>query len=227
MRNMLALLFAAAALCAVANANAETLDCNNIPVSDDLSNIAAGIVTPGKVNFLINQSDKPGCPSSAATCQRKGFLLAGNTVVYDNDATKSGFVCAAFVNPKGLETDGWIPLSALKPITTSSDWVGKWKRDTSGEIEITKKSATDVEVSGTATWGQGDNVHEGDIDADLDPRKIVQGFAISGDKQIPYAKAGQDDCAVMLKQFGPYLYVNDNNNCGGANVTFSGLYLRR
>lgn len=226
MRNAFILLSAGAALFATC-ANAETLDCNGISTTDDLSNVSAGVVTAAKVNFLVNQSDKPGCPSAAATCQRHGFLLAGNTVAYDNGATKTGLVCAAFIDTKGRETDGWIPLAALKPLTAPPNWIGKWKRDTSGEIDITKKSATDVAVSGNATWGSGAATHEGDIDADIDPRKAVQSFAISGDKQIAYAKADQYDCAVMLKQVGPYLFVNDNNNCGGANVSFSGLYLRR
>jgi hypothetical protein len=31
----------------------------------------------------------------------------------------------------------------------------------------------------------------------------------------------------MLKQLGPYLIASDNNNCGGMNATFSGIYVRR
>ena len=32
------------------------------------------------------------------------------------------------------------------------------------------------------------------------------------------------DCRVRLRRVGNYLLVSDNLNCGGANVTFNGVY---
>jgi len=34
-------------------------------------------------------------------------------------------------------------------------------------------------------------------------------------------------CAVTLERRGPYLLVNDNARCGGNNVRFVGIYIRR
>lgn len=34
-------------------------------------------------------------------------------------------------------------------------------------------------------------------------------------------------CAVMLERRGPYLLANDNARCGGNNVRFVGIYIRR
>ncbi|HEX3808940.1 MAG TPA: hypothetical protein VHW02_04505 [Rhizomicrobium sp.] len=220
----LAVIFLAA--CGSAHA-ADKLDCNGIGYEAGMGNLALGTVTGAKTNFIANQSDKPKCPSADASCTRRGYGLAGDQVVVDTDGGTKGYVCVAFIGAKGVESDGWMPVDNVKIMPAVVNWVGKWKRDTTGEIDITKKSATTAEVSGTATYGEEERQHDGEIDAVIDSRAAFQSFATSGDKQIAFAKAGQYDCAVEMRQFGNYLYVNDNENCGGANVTFSGLYAKR
>lgn len=36
-----------------------------------------------------------------------------------------------------------------------------------------------------------------------------------------------DGCEVVARRRGPYLALSDNNGCGGANVSFSGIHARR
>ena len=86
---------------------------------------------------------------------------------------------------------------------------------------------TNAHLSGSATANSGSAVNEGDIDGDIDARAPYGSFAILGDKQAPFERAGEGDCAVELRQLGPYLLVQDNNNCGGMGVSFSGLYVKR
>jgi len=38
---------------------------------------------------------------------------------------------------------------------------------------------------------------------------------------------GDDICRATLRLVGPYLLVDDNNDCGGANVTFDGVYRKK
>jgi hypothetical protein len=61
----------------------------------------------------------------------------------------------------------------------------------------------------------------------IDTAPETQAFALDADGQILFEKAGTYDCAVRLKQLGPYLFARDNQSCGGANVSFTGLYRRR
>ena len=116
-------------------------------------------------------------------------------------------------------------------MTSTPNWIGTWKRNVTAEITIKRKSDGRIALDGSATYGSGAATHDGGIEAVLDADKAIQGFATSfvtpENNQIPFENAGQYECAVMLSQLGPYLFARDNQNCGGANVTFTGLYRRR
>jgi hypothetical protein len=208
---------------------ADDPNCNGPAGTADLSNIALGVVTGAKVNFVANDTDKAGCPSADAACRKKAFVVAQNLVLFDAGAARTGYVCAAYIGKTGRETDGWLPLSGLKVVTLAPDWIGKWKRDTSADITIKRKSASGADVGGNASWGEGAGTNVGEISATIDPRQIVQGFGLAsdGETQTPYGKGDAQECAVILKQLGPYLFASDNSYCGGMNVTFSGIYTRR
>ena len=44
---------------------------------------------------------------------------------------------------------------------------------------------------------------------------------------LPVDKGEDGDCKVWMRRLGPYLLVDDNNACGGFNVTFRGIYRRK
>ena len=193
--------------------------CNSIADDGDLSDIALGVVTDKMVHFLANDYDKAGCPSADRECRRRAYLRANDQIVFDTDIMNGGYVCATYVDERGTETTGWLPSESIKTEAAKSRWFGRWSRYGSAEIEIARAKDGKAEVSGSA--------HEGSIDGTIDPSQPVQGFANDGDKQIAYEAAGQYDCAVKFKQLGRYLFVADNHNCGGANVSFSGVYIKR
>jgi hypothetical protein len=228
-----AAMFVAVAILVGATANAaraeDRPDCNGVAYSEGHPNVSLGIVAGGKVHFLANASEKAGCPSAGAACRKRAFLVDDNHVVVDAQTVGGAYVCASYIDARGNETDGWLPVGSVKPTTAPPAWIGAWRRDATSTIDITRKSDNTIEINGHATYGQGAATHEGDIGAILDATKATQGFAteFAGDKQIPYEKATPDDCAVMMSQLGPYLFVSDSGNCGGANVSFFGLYTRR
>jgi hypothetical protein len=210
----------------------ERLDCKALAFSDDLTNLSLAIVTSRKAHFVANRSDRAGCPSVSASCRTTAFLVANDKVVTDGAKDSSGDVCVAFIDGRGVETDGWLPAGSVKTIMAAPRWIGAWRRSASGKIDIMPKSGDTLGLTGTASWqGRGENVHSADIDAVIDARKTIQGFATRSSefegKQIPFERATAADCAVMMSQLGPYLYVSDSGNCGGANVSFVGLYARR
>jgi hypothetical protein len=206
-------------------------ECNEPEGNTNLSNIALGAAIPSKVNFIANESEKSGCPSADAKCQEKAFVVSQNLVLFDSSSVKTGFICAAYVNARGRETDGWLPVSALKAVAPPApNWFGKWRRDTSANIEIKRKSASAADLDGDSMWqGQSGVPNVGDISATIDPRQSVQGFGTASDEQTltAYGKGDPQACAAIFKQLGPYLFASDNNICGGMNVTFTGVYVRR
>lgn len=53
------------------------------------------------------------------------------------------------------------------------------------------------------------------------PIALVAGLLLSTG-----ARARADDCLAPLHLLGPYLAVEDNGNCGGMNVRFTGIYVK-
>src|SRR5664279_2183747 len=43
----------------------------------------------------------------------------------------------------------------------------------------------------------------------------------------PFENTYEGECRVRMQRIGPWLMVEDNDSCGGAGVTFSGLYRRK
>ena len=86
-------------------------------------------------------------------------------------------------------------------------------------ISISKsKAAGTLAIKGEAIWGSGSRTHTGDLDYDAKP---------SADKMKFGDGTDDNDCQVTMQLVGKLLVVGDNLNCGGANVSFSGVYQRR
>jgi hypothetical protein len=215
-------------LAAPFGASAETVNCNRVIYNDDLSNLSLGRITAGpRVHFVLNAVDRKGCPSAAPGCRSAKSLMLGDPVVFSGGVANGEFICASAVDRQGEETNGWLPAARIMPAAGAPSWIGRWRRNTSARIDITRASRGKAAVTGSATWGSGAATHDGGISATIDTESETRTFASSADGQIAFGKAGPYDCAVRLKQLGPYLFAADNKSCGGANVSFTGLYRRR
>ena len=154
---------AAAILCMALGAGAETLDCTHIVYEEDLSSLSLGRVTAGRrVNFVLGALEGQGCPSAAPECRSPAFLLPGDEVVFDSGLTSAGLSCVTFVDRKGPETSR-LPTARIALTASAPNWIGRWKRNTSAEIDIAPKSSGKAEVNGSATWGSGAATHDGGI----------------------------------------------------------------
>ena len=206
---------------------ANKLDCNRLSYADDLSNLSLAIVIGRKVNFTAGQSETPICPSAAAQCRQRARIVKADKVVIDARNTAGPYICAAFIDAKGQETDGWLPAASLKQLTARPTWRGRWERNSSATISVKPTSNSAAVADGEATWGSGADMREGSFKVTIDPRQPVQDFATDGEKQVPYSEAGKYDCALRMRVLAPYLFAVDNRSCGGANVSFTGLYRTR
>ena len=213
-------------------------DCTGYGSLNDNPQVDTAKVTgDGKTFFVKSEMDDKACPADTSACRRKAFLVAGNGILVSDRA--GAFVCATFVNGKGVETSGWLPAAAISVDAKGAapmpkDWLGTWKRE---EATITiKPDAKDaLAIDGDATYGAEDPdrvkrgaVNMGSISAKGDPKGDGLAFAMGDDdKTLPVDKGDDTTCKVWMRRVGPYLLVDDNNNCGGMNVTFRGTYARK
>ena len=51
-------------------------------------------------------------------------------------------------------------------------------------------------------------------------------FTLLADEGHHVADEYDDGCRVRMQRIGPWLLIEDNGGCGGAGVTFTGLYRR-
>lgn len=166
--------------------------------------------------------DDDNCPNGK-NCRQKSYLIPNDEVIVSRTFGK--WACGWFQPKKGSETVGWIAVENLEFVKTDKipemkDWIGDWSYyDNSISIKPAKK-ARFFDVKGNAFWkGLGDNVHVGELDSTLKP-----------DGNVLQVGEGDEDeyaCKVTMRLVGKYLIASDNLNCGGVNVSFSGVYLKK
>ncbi len=183
-------------------------------------------VKPGpKRYFYLGDEARRGCPARLPACRRKAYVVPGDQLVATE--ARGPFTRVVHVAPGRTDpTQGWIESDALLPIAPPAakpgSWLGKWAAwDNKIEIKRGARPGT-LRISGTALWGGRDpervargGVHVGEIDGDAPLRgeTVVHDYRDTG-------------CEVRLKLLGPYLLAEDNGLCGGANVSFGGVYRR-
>ncbi|MCA1952802.1 MAG: hypothetical protein LDL22_07155 [Hyphomicrobiales bacterium] len=225
---------------------AQSSGCSGIVVPGERSmapvRLMAVGASGGRVHFVEEAgAGRQGCPSPSPQCQRKAFVVPGDRVLVGVPA--GDYVCASYISPdarrlKGqfAETHGLLPLKALLPVRPTEDdaWIGIWQRSSEAEIKISRAALGRLAVKGEATFGALDAgrrargaVNSGELEGEALP--VGGGLAIGWQYVDPIAPfpEGAPDCRARLRLFGYYLVVEDNMQCGGANVTFTGIYVRR
>lgn len=114
-------------------------------------------------------------------------------------------------------------------------WLGTW--DTGFDQTITIESPGEglLSVSGEAYWGMDDpervangGVHVGEFDTTFPASWISKkgrlSFAVSDEGAVSAAAADDYECTLWLRLRDGLLEAEDNTMCGGANVTFAGVY---
>ena len=186
--------------------------------------------------FVRNRAEASDCPSAAAKCQGKSYFVPGDRVILSR--TNGPFVCVDFTDAKGVLRPTWAPASAIDrevaPPPTLADWYGEWAEVESKIVLKPSAKAGALSISGEATWGALDPervkagaVHIGSIEGVAAPVGAALSFAMGDNVTLPVDKAQDSDCKVWMRRLGPYLLVSDNNNCGGMNVSFWGVYKRK
>lgn len=230
----LASLLGLAVVCGSKPARAADDYCRDIAGEED---IALATVGGGhRVNFVSGKTDRRReCPSDRPSCRLKSYVVPRDAVLVGGSI--GGFRCVTVRSAKGTVTSGFLPKAVLveAPPTTPrlGDWTGEWVRDREASITIEARDDA-LSVRGASAYGELDpkkveegQVYYGGFDKVARPRGnlLIAGADYDGSKRP--AEVDADYCLVRLRLFARYLAVDDNNLCGGDNVTFTGVYSRR
>jgi hypothetical protein len=228
--HVVAMLFVLAGV-APAAAESNPGDCNGVDFDAKQPIKISRIVTAPRAQFVKSRWEDASCPADTATCRGKAYLVPGDLAL--TGATLGSYTCVAYQSPrdkKQIWTSGWIATSALAPVERSparklSDWTGTWTH-TGGEITISPGKKGTLEIDGEHVYPGAQNVQTGVIGAIAKPEGDMLAFAGDGSVAFDKADAG-GDCLVRMQRFGELLLVEDNSQCGGVMVTFTGLYRRK
>lgn len=224
------LILAAMILCLPATAAVAGTSCtadfsSDLSTGDSVFDARLEEVSAQTVHFIANDASK-GCPSQASSCQTDDVVAKGDKVVVTH--AQDGYACAIHLGKSPLMASGWLPVSALAEMDADVKWGGRWigsVLDT--EISIEEQQGGTLEFKGTLGEGQD---AEPQFAATVRPEgaNAQLGYDRAGLTQMAFSQAVTEigQCAVKLRQLGPYLAVQDNGNCAGLNNSFSGVYSR-
>ncbi len=196
--------------------------CRNGAFPSDTDAFKLGRVAGQKGSRVYFYGDDEGCPGPAAKCRQKAYLIPGDRVIVSH--AFGDWLCAWYQPARGTETVGWLPAGRLEVTAAEVDppaasWLGEWGfYDNSLKLSRGKEAGA-LRVEGAATWVgiNPGNVHVGEVSDEGVPAGNV--LRLGGEDEY--------DCRATLRLVGPYLVVSDNKQCGGANVTFDGVYRRK
>jgi len=162
------------------------------------------------------------CPDDSAECRLQVYVVPGDTVI--TGAVIGSYICAFFPD-KRYGTSGYVRLDELArqpKISTAPQaaWVGTWRYgDNFIRLSAHGRSLT---AAGEAYFPSKPTlerpyVHFGYIGGTTAP---IGNTAVFGSKDL-------SECRVALTLMPPFLLATDNKKCGGANVTYSGVYQKR
>lgn len=209
-------------------------NCIGVDWDDGHAVVAAQVTASPRVNFVKSPYDDDfkaaACPAANAACRKASYLVPGDVVL--SGRTVGEFTCVSYQSPaakKPVWTRGWLPSAALRPLAPSpapaaSDWLGTWMQP-GGTIEIARGGLGGrLHVEGEMVVPTARDVHTGVIDAQVKPGADTIAFLDDG--WLPFETKCDSGCRVRMQRVGPYLMVEDNGDCGGAGVSFTGLYRR-
>ncbi|WP_315800521.1 MULTISPECIES: hypothetical protein [unclassified Bradyrhizobium] len=210
-------------------------NCNGVGWDDARPLVVAKVSGQPRVNFVKSPYDDgfkaASCPAATDACRKKAYLVRDDLVLVDR--TRGAFVCVSYQQPHAkaqIWTTGWLPraaLTAVEPMAapTTADWTGSWEHP-GGGLTIRKEAGNRLRIEGDQVLPAGRELRNGSLGATAEPKGGLIAFVDDGSTPFERPNAG-DECRVRLQRIGALLLVEDNNDCGGAGVSFTGLYHRK
>jgi len=224
----------AAGFSSAVRAGDDPKNCNGVDWDDKRALVVSKVVASQRINFIKSPYDDDftaaACPADTDACRKKSFLVPGDLVL--TGQTRGAFTCVAYQSPlaqKQIWARGWLPSSTLTPVAPTPspkalDWIGVWYHP-GGPITISRANGGKLSIEGGMTVPTARDFHNGQFQATARPNKDTIAFVDDG--SIPFEKTDEGECRVRMQRINQWLLVEDNSGCGGAGVTFTGLYRRK
>lgn len=209
-------------------------NCNGIGWDDKRVLVVSAVTAKSRVNFVKSPYDDDfkaeTCPSATDECKKKSYLVVGDLVL--TGAARGEFTCVSYHSPMSTRRDwttGWVPSSVLTPVAPMrsphvSDWAGRWRQGQhyvgGGLVEIKREGVGKLHVDGGILLPTARDFHNGAFEARVAPQGDTLTFEDNGSNY-------GSECKVRMQRIDRWLLVEDNGGCGGAGVTFTGLYRRK
>ena len=203
-------------------AHADETACDSYAFVEDHSKLALNSVKADAEQKLYFYKDEKSCPEKGDACRTKAYVLTGDELI--SNQRRGDWVCAWYPGAK-RETVGWVRADSLQIKTSLTEaaaakpeaWQGKWTYYKHAGLNIKKKGKS-LGYDGKAEWDGGSgNVNVGDISGMMTPQ---------ANKALLDEGTEDSACKLELSLLGSYLVAKDNNQCGGLNVSFRGVYRR-
>jgi hypothetical protein len=183
-----------------------------------------------KAYFVRNASEDASCPADTAACRGRAYLVPGDLVMAGT--VNGAYTCVAYQAIHSVAqgwTNGWIASARLTPVAPApaaqtADWTGTW-RHVSGRITIKAAKDGKLSIAGEHVYPVAGGVRTGEIGAAAKPAGGILAFVDGED--TPFDQAKEGDCLVRMQRVDALLVVEDNGQCGGLMVTFTGFYQRK
>ena len=186
-----------------------------------ISNAPIGLATisgRGRAYFL---EDMDGCPNAEARCRQGSYVIPGDRVLAGN--ARGSYVCVYYPS-RGGGTAGWMEATrvrrlAANPSPPLSAWVGTWSDEGNPLVRFRRRGAG-LAVEGEAYWPS----------RNPSPQERPGGPNIGGIDEAVRVRgnvAHAPECNITFTLLGEFLLGADpDRQCGGMNVSFSGVYRR-
>jgi hypothetical protein len=210
-------------------------NCVGVDWDDKQTLVVSRVIATPRADFVKSPYDDDfkadACPAATDACRKKSYLVRGDLVL--TGRTRGDFTCVSYQSPtakKPTWTVGWLQSPALTPVApmvspSISDWIGSWAHP-GGSIEIKRGGLGGrLRIEGKMVVPTARDFHNGAFKAEAMPEKDT--IAFLNDGTLPFETKCEDACRVRMQRVGDWLMVEDNDGCGGAGVTFTGLYRRK
>lgn len=179
---------------------------------------AYSVAVPGRTYFKVGSLE---C-TQTSSCHDDGYLIGKNRVLVSK--IQDGWACAFYAGRKS-DTIGWLKLADLAKapaLPTKTDWEGSWSAGEDHHVTIARHAQGDLRVdiyavSRAADGGVGNTGGFDDGALRIDGSRATYSDATDG---------GDPICFVQFRRVERYLFVVDNDRCGGMGVSLSGAYTR-
>src|SRR5262245_22223890 len=205
-------------------------DCVGVGFDPKRPLVVSTVTAKPRAYFVKSAWEDASCPANTAACQSKAHLMPGSLVLTGRQL--GPYTCVAYQPPRDrtqIWRKGWMLSSALSPVAPNpspklSDWIGNWVH-AGGNITIAAGRHGGLAIEGEHTLPAAGGAHSGVIGAEAKPDGGI--LAFTDDGKVPFEEAKEGSCQVRMQLIGTILVVEDNGDCGGSAVTFTGLDRRQ